>query len=125
MNKNYVELFKTLAQAMEVSAETVMEYNHEKNDINGEKTAAIMREDYQKLGDRIIAENYTLTNEDCAKLLVGALVIANQLQDKITNTKKALAGYQTDVIPKLQELLNKTSENEWRNKVKELFETEE
>lgn len=125
MNKRYIELFRTLAQSMEVAAETVMEYNHEKADEQGEKTATVMRQDYQELNDRLQADDYIITKSDCAKLLVGALIITGQLQDKINNTKKALAGYQTDLMPKLQELLDKTSEEEWENKVNELFEINE
>ena len=46
MDKRYVTLFKELAQATAASAETVMDYDREKGDENGLKTATIMRDDY-------------------------------------------------------------------------------
>lgn len=105
MDKKYIELFKSLAQATAVSAERVMEYDKSKNDDQGYETARIMRDDYQDLYDRIKTTEYILTRSDAAKLLVGAMIQTNQLQDRINNLKQAMSGYQSDVIPKLQALL--------------------
>ena len=99
MDKKYIELFKTLAQATAASAEEVMEYDHEKGDEQGEKTATIMRDDYQGLFERIDVPEYVLTKEDAAKLLVGSMIQINQLQDRINNLKRAMTGYQTDLVP--------------------------
>ena len=108
MNKKYVELFRDLAQAIAVTAEQVMEYDRSKEDEKGLETATLMRDDYQALHDRIeeAGDNYTLTKSDAAKLLVGAMIQTNQLQDRMNNLKKAMAGYQSDVIPKLQEMVD-------------------
>lgn len=106
MDKKYIELFKGIAQATAVSAEQVMEYDRGKNDEKGLETATTMRDDYQNLADRLSKENYQLTVNDGAKLLVGALIQVNQLQDRINNLKKAMTGYQTDVIPKLQSVVD-------------------
>ena len=66
-----------------------------------------MRDDYQDLADKIDAagNDYALTRNDAAKLTAAAMIMVNQLQDRITFYKHSIAGYQTDLIPKLQELL--------------------
>ena len=106
MDKKYITLFKDLAQATAVLAEQVMEYDRGKGEEDGLKTATIMRDDYQDLADKINAEEYNMTKSDAAKFLVAAMIQANQLQDKMNNLKKAMVGYQTDLIPKLQELVD-------------------
>ena len=108
MDKRYITLFKELAQATAVSAEQVMEYDRGKGDEKGLETATIMRDDYQNLVDSIVSadENYQLNKADAARLLVGAMIQVNQLQDRINNLKKAMSGYQADVIPKLQEIVD-------------------
>lgn len=108
MNKQYVTLFKDLAQATAASAEAVMDYDREKGDEKGLATATTMRDDFQTLTDRINAsgEAYNMNKSDAARLLVGAMIQVNQLQDRINNLKKAMTGYQTDVIPKLQEIVD-------------------
>ena len=106
MDKKYITLFKDLAQATAVLAEQVMEYDRGKGEEDALKTATIMRDDYQDLADKIKADEYNMTKSDAAKFLVAAMIQANQLQDKMNNLKKAMAGYQTDLIPKLQELVD-------------------
>ena len=106
MDKKYITLFRELAQATAASAETVMDYDREKDDKKGLNTATIMRDDFQDLVNRIDVTEYVISKADVAKLLVGAMIMTNQLQDRITNLKKALTGYQTDVIPKLQYILD-------------------
>ena len=103
MDKRYVTLFKDLAQATAASAEAVMDYDREKGDEKGLETATTMRDDFQALTDRINegGEAYSMNKGDAARLLVGAMIQVNQLQDRINNLKKAMSGYQTDVVPKL------------------------
>ena len=105
MDKKYVNLFKELAQTTAASAETVMDYDREKGDEDGLKTATFMRNDYQALAESF-GEDYKLNKNDAAKLLVGAMIMTNQIQDRINNLKKAMTGYQTDVIPKLQKIVD-------------------
>lgn len=114
MDKKYIELFKELAHATEISAEQVMQYDHEKGDTEGEKTAQIMRDDYTKLYDKIRANDFdgNLTKGEFAKLLVGAMIMTNQLQDRISALKKAMTGYQTDVIPKLQKIIDEAKDDD-------------
>ena len=112
MDKTYVTLFRELAQATAASAETVMDYDREKGDEKGLETATIMRDDYQNLVDAISNDEYVPTQAHIAKLLVGAIIMARQLQDRINGLKTAMAGYQTDVIPKLQEILDNAKTDE-------------
>lgn len=109
MDKKYITLFKELAQATAASAETVMDYDRDKGDESGLKTATIMRDDFQALVDTIneAGDDYAPTHPEAARLLVGAMVMVNQLQDKVNTLRKAITGYQTDVIPKLQEIVDK------------------
>ena len=108
MDKKYVTLFKDLAQATAASAESVMDYNRSQNDEKGLSTATIMRDDFQALVDTIqeAGDNYAPTQPEAARLLVGAMIMVNQLQDKVSALRKAITGYQTDVIPKLQEIVD-------------------
>ena len=112
MDKKYIDLFKGLAQATAASAEQVMDYDRAKGDEKGLETATTMRDDFQDLATRIDTTEYVITKSDVAKLLVGAMIQANQLQDRINNLKKAMTGYQSDVIPKLQEILDKSENDE-------------
>lgn len=123
MDKRYITLFKELAQATAVSAEQVMEYDRGKGDEKGLETATIMRDDYQKLTDSIISadENYQLNKADAARLLVGAMIQVNQLQDRINNLKKAMSGYQADVIPKLQEIVDLENDDDVTKVANEKF----
>ena len=106
MDKKYITLFKDLAQATAASAETVMDYDREQKDEKGLETATIMRDDFQGLADKIAAEGYVLSKSDAAKLLVGAMIQVNQTQTRINNLKLAMTGYQTDLIPKLQAIVD-------------------
>ena len=121
MDKKYVTLFKELAQATAASAETVMDYDREKGDEQGLKTATIMRDDYQDLVSRVDVTEYVISKADAAKLLVGAMIMTRQLQDRINNLKSALAGYQTDVIPKLQEIVDAETEEKAQQIANEKF----
>ena len=106
MDKKYIDLFKELAQATAASAEAVMDYDREKGDEGGLQTATIMRDDFQDLVGRIDVTEYVISKADAAKFLVGSMIQVNQLQDRINNLKIAMAGYQTDVIPKLQKIMD-------------------
>ena len=111
MDKKYIALFKELARATAVSAEQVMDYDKAQNDDKGFETAKTMRDDFQALADSL-DDNYVINKSDVARLLVAAMIQTNQLQDRINNLKKAMSGYQTDVIPKLQEILDNAETDE-------------
>ena len=123
MNKKYIELFQEMAKAMATSAETVADYNKQQNDEKGETTAFQMRDDYQALADKIkeFDVDYVPTKNDCAKLIVAAMVLVNQLQDKITAYKNAVTGYQTDVIPKLRDIVDNATDDNIVEMIEEKF----
>ena len=112
MDKKYIDLFKTLAQATAATAEQVMDYDRSKNDQKGLETSTIMRDDYQDLADRIDVEGYVPTKNDIAKFWVAATIQTQQLQDRIDNLKKAMVAYQTDLLPKLDEIVERARDDE-------------
>lgn len=118
MDKKYIELFKELTRATAVSAEQVMDYDHEKGDEKGFETAKTMRDDFEAFHDRL-NEDYRMTKADGAKLLVGIMIQLNQIQDRITALRKAVAAYQTDVIPKLQEIVDNAQDDKEAAKIAE------
>ena len=124
MDKRYTILFRDLAQATAATAEQVMDYDSQKNDEKGFETAKVMRDDFQALAESIdnLHEDYQINKTDIARLLVGAMIQTNQIQDRINNLKKAMTGYQTDVIPKLQKILDNAKDDEEASKMaNELF----
>ena len=124
MDKRYVELFKELAKATAVSAEQVMDYDRAKNDEEGLKTAQTMRDDYNALHDKI-NDGSELDKADFAKLLVSAMIIVNQIQDRLATLQKAMSGYQTDLIPKLNEIIEAETEDEVKKLAIEKFSIKE
>jgi len=119
MDKKYITLFKELVQAVAVSAETVMEYDRKKGDEKALETATIMRDDYQNLFETISnsGDDYSPTKVEAAKLLVGTMIMANQLQDKINNLNAAMVGYRDDLIPKLQSIIDEAEDDEQARKM--------
>ena len=111
MDKKYVDLFKELTRATAVAAEQVMEYDNQKGDQEAFNTAQIMRDDFEALYNRL-ADDYVLTKADATKLLVGIMVQLSQAQDRIATLRKAVAGYQTDLIPKLQEIVDTAEDDD-------------
>ena len=114
MHNKYIELFKEIANATAISAEQVMDYDKQKDDTKGYDAAETLHKDFIELYDKIRDKNFNgqLAREDFARLLVGTLIIINQLNDRIAALKKAMTGYQTDVMPKLQDIVDNTKTNE-------------
>lgn len=108
MTKGYINTFLELARNNASTAEFVMEYYREKDNPTELANMTQIRDDYQELADKIntAGEGYILTKKDAAKLLIGAIIFSGQLRDKITNYQKALAGFQTKIIPTLQEIVD-------------------
>lgn len=107
MHKKYLELFRELTRATAVAAEQVMDYNKEKNDDKGFETAKTMRDDFEALHEKLVAESFdgNLTKAEYAKLLVGCYVIIGNLQNRMEALKKAIAGYQGDLVPRLSKVI--------------------
>lgn len=129
MDKKYIQLFKELCKTMTLLAEQVMDYNHSQKDNKGEETAQIMRDDYQKLYDRIDTKDFdsnSLQRADFAKLLVGAVVVMQNLEEQVKQRQKAIQGYKIDLIPKLEKVVNETETTEEAlEKAKEIFQISE
>ena len=105
MDKRYIELFTLIAQSTANIAEKVME-EHEKNgEDKGRQTAETMSNDFLNLHDKLGTDE-ALNKADYARLLVGAIIVTNQLNARIENEKKALQGYKIDIIPKLDQINN-------------------
>lgn len=97
-----------------VAAERVMDLDIKEKAEDGLKAATIMHQDYNALYDKLSNPDCTLdtlTRADYAKLLVGAFIVARNIEDTIVNQQKALEGYKLDTLPKL-ERINKESTND-------------
>lgn len=107
MHSKYLDLFKELTRATAVAAEQVMDYDQAKNDEKGFDTAKTMRDDFEALNEKLNDKSFdgTLTKAEYAKLLVGCYVIVGNLQDRIEALRKAIAGYQSDLVPKLSKII--------------------
>lgn len=129
MDNKYLILFREIARTTEVLAERVMAYDKEKKDEKGEQTAQTMRDDFAKLHDKLSASNLdtnSISRMEWAKILVGAMVISNNLSEEIEQRKKALSGYKIDLIPKLNRIINETkTDEEAITLANELFEISE
>ena len=124
MHQKYAELFTELVHSAELIAEQVMDYDKKKNDEKGMKTAQIMRDDYAKFYDKIRAKDFdfnTLKKADYAKILVATFIIANNMQDQITNMQNVLNGYQQDIIPKLKKVMKVEEEDKMAEVANEVF----
>lgn len=125
MDKKYLQLFIEITKSMTILSERVMDYNYNKKDKKGEETAQIMRNDYQALYDRISQTDFdtaTLKRADYAKLLVGAFVITQNIEDQVKEKQKAIDGYKIDLIPKLDRIVNESNTiEETKQLAEELF----
>ena len=105
MDSKYLELFTLIAQQIANLAEQVMNDHQDKGETKEQETAQTMRDDYLDLHDKLTS-NQELNKADYARILVGAIIIANQLTARIQNEQKALDGYKLDIIPKLDQINN-------------------
>lgn len=115
MDQTYITLFREIARAMEVTSEQAMEYNRGIKDEKGEQTAQIMRDDFSHLYDRFSSNDFnadSITRAEYAKLLVGAYVVSQNIEQRIESEKKALRGYKIDIMPKLDRIMNETKNDE-------------
>ena len=78
---------------------------------------------FEALHEKISAETFNgeLTKAEYAKMLVGCYVIVGNLQDRIVALQKAVAGYQTDIVPKLSKIIEADTEEAAQTLAKELL----
>lgn len=125
MDKKYLQLFTELTRAVEVLSEQVMDYDKAQNDEKGLETAEMMRDDFAALHDKL-GTNEPLTKAEYAKLLVAAMIVANNIEDRIKSERKAIEGYKIDIIPKLSRINDETTTDEEARKLAdEIFKIQE
>lgn len=113
MDKNYIELFKEISQAAEIAAERVMAYDKDINDESGYKTAKMMYDDYCTLKDRLSQDNIErIDRQDYIKLLLGAMIVSQNLEDMVTKQQSTIKAYKNFIIPKLQRIMDETKTDE-------------
>lgn len=116
MDKNYIELFKEIARATELAAERVMQYDNNLKDNEGYKTAEVMREDYRALHERLSNDNIdTIERQDYIKLLLGSMIVTQNLEDMVTKQQTTIKAYKNFITPKLQRIMDETKTNEEAN----------
>ena len=124
MDKNYIKLFQTLAQAAEILAEKVAEYDEKNNEPDKKRSAEVMREDFAHLNDKLSKtdEATQLTRGEFIKLLVASYIVSNNLKIQIEQLQKTLDNYQVLIIPKLSRINDESkSDDEAMALANELF----
>lgn len=111
MDNKYIELFGLIARTVSNLAEQVMKEHHKNNDETGEKNAETMRNDFLELYYKLNDPNAVLDKPDYARLLIGAIIVTNQLDARIKREEDVLRGYKVDIIPKLDRINNAESES--------------
>ena len=76
-----------------------MQYNRDRKDKDGENTAQYMRDDFAKITDKL-KENNKLSRSDYIKLLSGAMIVSNNIDDQIKIQQKVLHNYRSNLIPR-------------------------
>ena len=100
-----------------------MEEHKKNNEEKGYQTAETMRNDFLSLQDKLGTDE-ALDKADYARLLVGAIIVTNQLDARIKSEQKALQGYKIDIIPKLDQI-NNADASEAMSLAESLFEIKE
>lgn len=106
MEQQYTTLFKLISQTMEIAAEKTMELNKEKGDLKAYATAKQMRETYAALTDSFSNEDYIPDKAAIANLLIGANIVAQNIDARIKKEQASLMAYHTDLIPKLKKAMD-------------------
>lgn len=119
MNK-YMELFQTICQRLELSAERAMETNKANGKLEEYKNAKLMREDFGAVYDKI-ASKTALTKDDYTTITKGTVVIINMLEKEINEKNAVKDYYKTEILSKLGEVLHLEENEEFSKKVEEIF----
>ena len=117
MDKNFQKIFAAICESAEVTAEQAMELDHQQNNADGEKAAMKMRDDFAALRDKLVSEECVLTKEEYVELTVATYIASNQIQNRISELRKALKGYNEKILPKLNRILDETKNDEEAKKL--------
>ena len=125
MNSNYKKLFITICESMEATAENAMSQSKSKNNFQDYKTAQEMRSKYSRIHDLLTSKNidYIPTKEDFNAISIGAVLIIKQIEKQLSERQLALKGYKEDLLPKLQEVLKCKTNDEIKEKIDDIFKT--
>ena len=115
MDKAYKKLFAEVANTVSVLAERVMDENYKENNNDALRTSTIMRDDYNTLTDKLKDDSFdtdNLTKSDYAKILVGVMLVINNLVSRVENEQKAIDNYKLQIVPKLQRIINECEQDD-------------
>ena len=116
----YEELFAQICKTTRSLAEQVADYDTTNHDEKGADAAMVMRDDFDHLAEKI-TNNEQLDKNNYVKLLLGTMIVANNLQDRKDMLEKVLNNYKINIIPKLQRIVNEGNEQNLKELVEELF----
>lgn len=108
MDKKYVELFTQIAKTTSILSNQVAEYDHKNNNEKGAQDAISMKNDFQALADKLSADDFdtnSLTLSDFRKILVGGLIVSNNISTRMAVMKKIMTEY-SNVISKMQRIVD-------------------
>ena len=122
MNKSYQHLFEEMCKTAETLAEQVLEYNMKTNNQEGSETAQHLRDSFGQLADSIEKANknnqpLSFSINQYRMLLAAAYTMRTHLETYMNNVKKAIDGYNIDIIPKLARMVDEGKDEQ---KIKEL-----
>ena len=125
MDKNYKKLFITICESMEAIAENAMSQSKSKNNFQDYKTAQEMRSRYSRIHDLLTSKkiDYIPTKEDFNAISIGTVLIIKQIEKQLSERQLALKGYKEDLLPKLQEVLKCKTNDEIKEKIDDIFKT--
>ena len=108
MDKKYIELFTQIAKTTAILSNQVAEYDHKNNNEKGAQDAISMKNDFQTLADKLSADDFdtnSLTLSDFRKILVGGLIVSNNISTRMAIMKKIMTEY-SNVISKMQRIVD-------------------
>ena len=122
MNKQYQDLFQVVARNGALNAEQAIKALEGKEDKQTEIDTLIdMRDRFNALEDKIIANEETLSITDFIQLYAGAMVSRNIIQKNINTWTAVVKEYDDNLIPKLYEIANEPDEGKRESLIDEYF----
>lgn len=122
MNKQYQELFQLVARNGAINAEQAIEALKQKENNEEEiKLCLEMRDNFQKMEDKILANEEPLTLPEYVQLYAGAAVSRNIIQKNINTWTAVVKEYDDNLIPKLMEVAKEVDDEKRASLVEEYF----
>lgn len=122
MNKQYQELFQLVARNGAINAEQAIEALKQKENNEEEIQLCLeMRDNFQKMEDKILANEEPLTLPEYVQLYAGATVSRNIIQKNINTWTAVVKEYDDNLIPKLMEVAKEIDDEKRASLVEEYF----